>query len=433
MKYEEYIKKLNVLDEEFEEGLLLELQEKPPTNLHGEIMKSVSRERRKVNFFNYRIYAPAIAAVLVFAVVINRPEILEKLNFTKDIKITQKQDLTDNENPNPKNNKISNVVDNPAAPNDTNVAINTPKSQDIETATPNNSVQNTPSDSNNTAQQKDTKSNTKKDNTTQPNNNINTKVAPEDNVNKADNTPVGESAVDNKNESEEKQLFMANYLGFLYFKEPDVNYEIVLDVNKSSILNFITENYEEKLTSPNTYKLSTEQFDSLDKLLVQNNIGKKVINESAASTSKVVKIYFVNYHITINDSEPDIVKFLEGQEKSIKIDDNTYKISFGNMSELDKMINSSNIKKEFISEADDEFVIIKTLIINYEISIDASQTAAVSFLKDTKKCVPINGSIYKLSRESLNKFKELINDPSIEIKVLNETNNQSIIVKVNNI
>ncbi len=432
MKYKEYIKKLDILDEEFEEGLLLELQEKPPTNLHGEIMKSVSRERRKVNFFNYRIYAPAIAAVLVFAVVINRPEILEKLNFTKNIKITQEQNLTNNENTDPKDNNSLKKIDKSAASNDTNVAINTPKAQDTEATTPNNSIQSTPSDSNSAAQQKDTKTNTKEDNTTQPNNDTNTKIASEANVIKSGASP-SEGDIAGNNEREEKQLFMANYLGFLYFKEPDINYEIVLDVNKSSILNFITENYEEKLSTPNTYKLSLEQFDSLDKLLINNNIVKKVINESAATTSKVLKINFVNYYITINDSKPDIIKFLEDQEKSAKIDDNTYKITMENMSEFDKIIDSSGIKKEFITEADDEYVIIKALIINYEININASQTAVISLLKDTEKSVPVSESIYKLSRESFNKLKELITDPSIEIKILNETNNKDIIIKVNNI
>lgn len=430
MKYEEYIKKLDVLNEEFEEGLLLELQEKPPTNLHGEIMKSINKERRKVNFFNYRIYAPAVAAVLIFAVVINRPEILEKLNFTKNVKITQEQTLTNKENNASKNSIDHKEVDNSVASNDTNAAVNTPEVQGTKTATPNNSIQSTSSGNNNTVQQKDTKSNGKKDNTTQPNNDSNTKIASNDNTNAS---PAEESIPDSKNESEEKQLIMSNYLGFLYFKEPDVNYEIVLDVNKSSILNFITENYEEKLNALNTYKLSIEQFDSLDKLLINNNINKKVINESVGATSKVVKINFVNYHITINDSQPEIVKFFDGQEKSVKIDDNTYKVTLENMSELDKIINSSGIKKEFISEAKDEYIIFKTLIVNYEINIDASQTAAVSFLKDNERCVPIKDNIYKLSRESLNKLKELITDPSIEVRVINETNNQDIIIKVNNI
>lgn len=98
MKYEEYIKKLDNLDEEFEEGLLLGLHEKPPANLHGEIIKSINRERKKVNFFNYRIYAPVMAAILVVAVIINRPEILEKINFGKNARIAQEQNITAGKN-----------------------------------------------------------------------------------------------------------------------------------------------------------------------------------------------------------------------------------------------------------------------------------------------------------------------------------------------
>jgi hypothetical protein len=179
--------------------------------------------------------------------------------------------------------------------------------------------------------------------------------------------------------------------------------------------------------------LAEEQFDNLDKLLSKNNIVKNTVNEKDIATGKVIKIDFVNYHILIDHSEPNILKFIEDQGKCVKISDNTYKITFGNMSEFDKIMDSSGIKKEFITEADDEYVIIKALIINYEINIDASQTAAVSFLKDTEKCVPINDSVFKLSRDSFNKFKELINDPAIEVKVLNETNNQDVIIKVNNI
>lgn len=427
MKYEEYIKKLDNLNEEFEEGLLLGLQEKPPTDLHGKIIKSISKERKRINFFNYRIYAPAMAAILVFAVILNRPELLEKINFIKNAKITQGQIIANNKNTGSNSDLKYKDTEKSAAAKAADEAINNSENPGSE-----DSIKNTPSD-NNIAMQNDSNSTDNKNTTAQPDNASNPKIASQDNTKNTETSPVQENTLPDKNDSEEKSVSIANLLGMLFFKEPEINYEIILDENKSDILNFITENHTEKLSTPNTYKLSSEQSDSLDKLLAKNNIVKDVVNEKDDATSKVVKINFVNYHILINDSAPNILKFIEGQEKCVKISDNTYKIPISNMGEFDKLLNSSGIKKEFINEIEDEYIIIKTLIINYEISIDASHVEVANFLKDTEGCKAIQEGIYKMNRDSLNKFKELLSNSMIEFKILNETNNQEVLIKINNI
>lgn len=428
MKYKEYIEKLDNLNDEIEEGLIFELQEKPPANLHGEIMKSINRERKRVNFFNYRIYAPAVAAVLIFTVVINRPEILEKINFIKNAKITQKQSIAKIENTDPKDNSKNASAENSGPVNNTNTAIDNPKTQEVQGISPDN---NTTSKGNNLNQQKNTAQNDqskapKKDN------NKDIKIATKDNIDKADTVPADDALAPEKNTNEGKQLNVSDYLGMLFFKEPEINYEIVLDTNKSAILNFITENNEEKLSTSNSYKLSLEQFDSLDKLLTKYGIHKKAINESEA-TSKIVKIYLVNYHIVVDNSMPDIVKFIDDQGKSIKIAEDSYKITNEDMNDFNKLLTSAGIKKEFVSEVEDKYTIVKTLIINYEVSFNASQTTVTNFLNDTGKCKPIMDNIYRMNRESFSKFKELLNNSNVEIKVLNETSNQDILIKVNNI
>lgn len=433
MKYEDYIKKLDNLNEEFEEGLLSGLQEKPPTKLHGEIVKSISRERKKLNFFNYRIYAPAMAAILVFAVLINRPEILEKINFVKNAKITQGQNIATDKNTETGSNLNTKEIEKPVASNTSDAVVNPPENPVIKDSTPDNNIKSTPSENKDTVQQKDSKLTANNDSTAQQSNAVNPKIASQDTPSNTETSPAEENTLTARNDSEEKTLSIANLLGMLFFKEPDVNYEIILDVNKSEVLNFITENNIEKLNTPNTYKLSSEQFDSLDKLLAKNNIVKFAVNEKDLTTDKIIKIDFVNYHVLIDNSEPNIVKFIEDQQKCVKIGDNTYKITNSNIDEFDKLLNSSGIKKDFISEVEDEYIIIKTLVINYEINIDASQTEIANFLKDTERCVNIQDGIYKMNRGNLNKFKELLASSMIEFKVLNETNNSDVLIKINNI
>jgi hypothetical protein len=431
VKYEEYIKKLDNLNEEFEEGLLLGLQEKPPTNLHGEIIKSINRERKKVNFFNYRIYAPAVAAILVFSVIINRPEILEKINFIKNAKITQEQNLTIANNADSGNNLKYNNIEKSVEPKTADTAVNTPEKPGVDSTTPDNNIKIVQPDIN-SAGQKDPELNVNGNNTAKQSNDNNPKIAAQDTPTKAETPPVKGNTVTDKNDSEEKSLSIGNLLGMIFFKEPEINYEIVLDTNKSDVLNFITENHIQKLNTPNTYKLSLEQFDNLDKLLTQNNVRKYVVSEDDANTDKVVKIDLVNYHILIDDSEANIVKFIEDQEKCVRISDNTYKITTSNMNELNKLLSSSGIKKDSISEVEDDYVFIKALIINYEVSIDAGQTEVINFIKNTEKCKSIQDGIYKISKDNLSQFKELLANSMIEFKVLNETNNQEVYIKVNN-
>lgn len=70
MKCKKYIESLSSMEDDFDEGLLSQLREEPPEELHGHIMKSIGREKRKRIFLNYRTYVPAIAAVFIFAIVL---------------------------------------------------------------------------------------------------------------------------------------------------------------------------------------------------------------------------------------------------------------------------------------------------------------------------------------------------------------------------
>lgn len=430
MKYKEYIEKLDKLNDEIEEGLLFDLHEKPPANLHGEIMKSITRERKKVNFFNYRIYAPAVAAVLIFSVVINRPEILEKINFIKKYKFTQEQNLAYSDNTDTKNSSKNRSILSSAALNEANTAVDNSKTQGTNAVSPESS------DSDNTevngAVQQNKSNQGEQNNSSEQNISTDTKTASNTNTNKSATSSAGNAATAENNDSEENQFNISEYIGMAFFTEPKINYEIVLDTNKSAILNFITENNEQSLSTPNTYKLSPEQFETLDKLLSKYNVHKKTINESE-TTSKVVKIYFVNYHLVVDNNAPEILKFIDDQGKCVKIDEDTYKISTEDFNKFNKLITSAGIEKELVSEVNVNYVIIKTLIVNYSVSIDANDSNILSFLNDTAKCKAVKNNIYKFSRENFSKFKELLGNSNAEIKVLNETSNQDILITVNNI
>lgn len=426
MKYEEYIKKLDNLNDEFEEGFLIELQEKPPTNLHGEIMRSVNKERKRVNFFNYRIYAPAVAAVLIFSIIINKPEILEKISFIKSAKLTHEQNVDIKESKDPKKALINGNTSSKLAINDpTNIITQEPKS------TSGDNKKN--SSDNNIAMQNKTAPDDKKDTTTQQKKTTDPKVAAVDSPKEKD-SPSNKDTNDVELDGKEGMEFnYSDLLGMAFYKEPEINYEIVLDENKTAVLNFITENYMGKLSASNTYKLSLDQFESLDKLLNKYNINKKTLNGTENNDNVVVKINLVNYRIVINKNAPEIIKYLEDQAKCIKISEATYKILAEDMKELDKMLSSAGIEKDFICETEGKYVFFKASIINYETRIDASLNSIASFIKNTDNCKPLSDNVYRMNRETFNKFKELLINSNIELKTINESNNQDILIKISNI
>lgn len=424
MKCKKYIEKLDNLDNEIEEGLLFELQEKPPANLHGEIMKSINKERKRINFFNYRIYAPAVAAVLIFAVVINRPEILEKINFIRNARFTQEQKMAKIESSGTKNKIKNEGTDTATASNDANSAADKKISSNL----PEKGSNDTSNGASKPVQQKNNNQNTQ-------NSNKDIKTASGNNIDKSDTSSAGDAVIPEKNTVEGKQLNISDYIGMLFFNEPKINYEIVLDNNKSVILNFITENNEQKLNTANTYKLSMEQFESLDKLLTKYNIHKKAVNESdeSGTTSRIIRIYPVNYHIRIDSTAPDVLKFIDDQGKCVKVDEDSYKISTEDMKDFNSLLVSAGIKKELVCEPEDKYVIIKVLMVNYEVSLNSTDDSITGFLNDADKCKPVKDNIYRLNRDNFNKFKELLNNSKVEIKVINETNNQDIFIKVNNV
>lgn len=90
MKCKKYIESLSSMEDEFDEGLLSQLREEPPEELHGYIMKSIGREKRKRIFLNYRTYVPAIAAVFIFAIILNGTNGNHDINSIVKNKIAEK-------------------------------------------------------------------------------------------------------------------------------------------------------------------------------------------------------------------------------------------------------------------------------------------------------------------------------------------------------
>lgn len=431
MKCEKYLGKLDNLNEEFEEGLLLELHEKPPANLHGEIMRSLHRERKRVNFLNYRIYAPAVAAVLIFAVVINRPDILEKISFIKNAKITQEKTIANGETTDPRKNlkqdqtdKISGDKNNESGDTSLNQGpVADPTTVAANENTEKNSLDEPKSDL------QGNKGNAAKDQEIDKN----TITASNNGQAKTDASAGKGNIATEEKDNENGNFDFKELLGLIFYNEPDINYEIILNENKSTILNYITENHVEKFNAANTYRLSMEQFEGLDKLLSKYSIGMKAVKDAESATSRIIKIYLMNYSISVNTSAPEVVGFIEDQSKCIRLNNSTYKILADDMKELDKRLSAAGIKKELINESVDKYIVFKVSILNYEAAIDATQSALSDFIKNTGKCKPVGDNVYSMGRETLNEFKELLKSFGLELKVLNETNNNSVTVKIKNI
>lgn len=64
MKYEEYVEKLEELDEDFEAGMLSQIKEEPPIEFHRDLIKVVKSNERKGYLYRYRKHALVVVAGL---------------------------------------------------------------------------------------------------------------------------------------------------------------------------------------------------------------------------------------------------------------------------------------------------------------------------------------------------------------------------------
>lgn len=90
MSYEKYIDKLMSNENEIEEGLLFELEEKPPKELHSNMMKTIDIKSKKGIYKKYQRFISTVAAALIFAVLLRGFTIL---NPPKNGKIATKESI----------------------------------------------------------------------------------------------------------------------------------------------------------------------------------------------------------------------------------------------------------------------------------------------------------------------------------------------------
>lgn len=280
LKYEKYIDKLMSNDtEDLEEGLLFELEEKPPKELHRDIMKAIGNEKKKELFRSYKKYASAVAAVLIFAVLLRG---FNWINSTKYGKIATKESI-DNDG----SKKIASIENNPVDEmnisgiesikeiNDTTISINNGKdaSSNAEFTT---KIDNT-NNKNNRGE------NTKKDASTRIASDEK-KVVPEVVVvpDAQTLTVAGKSENDDnqqtKNESDEEVGF--KIMGFMSIcPSPfEINYEIKVK-EAENIINYVKENSSVLDENNDIYKMSKESFKGLQESFIEESIEITVLNE----------------------------------------------------------------------------------------------------------------------------------------------------------
>jgi hypothetical protein len=379
-------------------------------------MNSVSKGRKRPIFLNYKMYMPVVAAVLVFAVVVNKPEIIKKLGLVGNNRPAQEQTAIGNQTGEPQNNNISGEAGTASAETTGENSQKVAEGTSTPMQTPNIAANNTEGNTNKAGAAKVQVP--KKGSDT----NNGTKVAEADKKGSDENITTA-------SEGDEKPIDIAGILGFVYLKDPEVNYEIVLTDKDSEIMNYINNGDNGKIVQDNIYKFSVDKFKPLDEMMAKSQIRKTTVNNIDESSKNVVlKVLFVNYEITISDNQPEVTQFISDNAKCKALGDNTYQLSTESFKNLDAMLANGKVDKKVINNINDESVIIKVLTVNYEIAVNSDQTEIVDFIKE--KCFNIQDNIYEITSEDYKTFEEILNNGAIERKLINEPQDSNIVVRI---
>lgn len=330
------LKELEKFDDDVEPGFLSEFQQQAPDELHSRIMNSIRQEAlqaekqnevheiKQRNRFNYRKYASftAAAALLIFAFIGGAQSLLEKnltpTNITSNTSTVLKQPsnqskvaikngktLFNHSTINQKTNipyKTKSDFTKATEPRDKELAIdsnNNPKSiknnaikQKPETKKASralaNANDNDNANSDVTAQPKPHIASSKGETSGLVNNNgTATNNLPNEQTIAPDNNNPG-TTVDSSGNSiastdklnptniDPKGLASGSMTAYL---DSLINYEIDLNMGQISIIQFIKEKGFKISQSQDVYELNLTDFNSLNKLLDQNNISKNMTNE----------------------------------------------------------------------------------------------------------------------------------------------------------
>jgi hypothetical protein len=307
MDYKRYLESINNADDindDFDLGLLSELEQEAPKELHENVMKLVRQESKQVKYFNYKRYMPVAAAAAIIVGVLsfanstikdnrishNLPNNTNKLSVEKN---TETHEKIDNQN-NEENAKID-------------VEPNTESNKDKnQTVTDEKSVENNPKEYV-AVKDNSSKSQGKKADKSVKQNNKKELVAvndtPKTNAaqqSEAQNNTVDTAAVEINNDAEsikeeqgvkygiafdsQRQSLIAKS----YTQDMTVNYEVELGIEQFDIIDFI--NSRGSILSYRIYRLSKEDASMLDALLSSQQVQKKVVSESLESDSVIVKL-----------------------------------------------------------------------------------------------------------------------------------------------
>lgn len=268
MGEKEYIDKMfNVDDfekiqEEIEGGLLDNLIEEVPKNLHEGIMKKIDKHKKR---FNFKIYGPiAAAACIIIAISFQNKIFIKSTKMESKDETKSERKLASSEST-PEEKNTTNVYDNGIKTQDTNVkeapSTKSPKNMDnVEKSELSGFEFN---ESNKDKNQVETRSSTKLN----------------EDKSQVETRSLAKSK-DDKNQVEARSVAKSNNIVY--------NFEIKLSNEKNKdIIEFIEKNGEK--LDENFYKLSVDNFNILDGMLKKQGI-EKITSYENIEKEVIIKI-----------------------------------------------------------------------------------------------------------------------------------------------
>jgi hypothetical protein len=319
VKYDDYIKNIvsgNFEDEDLELGLLSELKEEAPKELHERVMQRIREENKPAKYFEYRRYLPAVAAAAIF---------IAAIGFSKNLinKDTNNSNSAQVENlP-----RIAQQTDN--LPKSSDKGDFTVKSEILNQGTSEEkSINNQGKTSSNLAQSK-------------LQNNLN---------NLKENKKI------NKNQIENNKIQKKN--------NAVQNQHVALNDKKASIIQGAAKDSVEQ-PKDNTNKTTETQSDAL---AIVPEAGFETLTEGQKLRERAIAKKFeygisINYEINLSIDQIDIIDFINARGSILNY--TVYKLTKEDAAILDEMLSRANINKEPLGgDSDSDYVIIKLNIKN---------------------------------------------------------------------
>lgn len=296
------------INEELECGLLAELEEKAPVELHQNVMNLIKQDKKR-NFFNYKKYMPvAVAASVLITVLSFSNNIINDRDASQNITENYiSQGVQKEFEKIPENDSTIDEIKHPDLPAKDMALAGKAEQSAI------NGIDKSQADSKSKPVEKNTNkiiAPTDKGKVTEKSNSesVESKVNQENTqgvvalgegktVQKNETGSNGASSVVDSPREEPVMMYSLAFSGQAFGEKAaarsfnngtEINYELQLNIDQIDIIDFV--NSRGSIISYRIYSLSREDESILNVLLSNNNIEKKIINELTNNGNIIVKL-----------------------------------------------------------------------------------------------------------------------------------------------